>query len=233
VKSTILVFAWKHGTPDGRKSFGKEMKKAAVYYESKPLYENQVAPWVKSWVQQKKYKIEEQAAELLVESTGADLSNVVNELEKLIINKQPGATITLEDIEAGVGVSKEFNVFELNNALALKNKTKVYQIANYFVANPKNGPLVMILGTLQGFFSKIYICHQNKNLPDKELAGLLRVNPFFVKDYKNAVKNYSEAKLEQIFYILEEYDLRSKGVNNTGAIKEGGLLKELVTRILN
>ena len=232
VRSTVLVFAWKHGAPDGRKSFGKEMKKVAVYFESKPLYENQVAPWIKNWLSARKYKIEEQANELLVESTGTDLSKVANELEKLIINKQPGATITLDDIEKGVGISKEFNVFELNNALGSKNKTKVFQIANYFIANPKNGPLVMLVATLQGFFNKVYLTHQYKNAMDKDLAGAIKVSPFFVKDYKVAAKNYSEQKLEQIFYLLEEYDLRSKGVNNY-ATKEGELLKELVARILN
>jgi len=157
VGSTILVFAWKHGTPDGRKAFGKEMKKSAVYFESKPLYQNQVAPWVKGWLTQKKYKIEDQAADLLVEYTGNELAKVANELEKLIINKQPGATITLDDIETGVGISKEYNVFELNNALANKDKTKTYQITNYFIANPKNGPFVLILGTLQGFFTKVFL----------------------------------------------------------------------------
>jgi DNA polymerase-3 subunit delta len=232
VKSTVLVFAWKHGTPDGRKSFGKEMKKVAVYFESKPLYSNQVAPWVKSWLTAKKYKIEDQAADLLVEYTGTELSKVANELEKLIINKQPGSTITLDDIESGVGVSKEYNVFELNNALGLKDKTKAFQIANYFVANPKNGPLVMVVATLQGFFNKVYLAHQFKNVLDKDLAGVLKVSPFFVKDYKAAAKNYSEKKLEQVFYILEEYDLRVKGVNNH-SVKEGELMKEMVFRILN
>ncbi|MFN8323051.1 MAG: DNA polymerase III subunit delta [Chitinophagales bacterium] len=232
VKSTVLVFAWKHGTPDGRKSFGKEMKKAATYFESKTLYENQVAPWVKNWLSNRKYKIEDQAVDLLVESTGTDLSKVANELEKLIINKPAGATLNLDDIETGVGVSKEFNVFELSNALGSRNMTKAYQIANYFVANPKNGPIVLVLGTLYTFFSKVYLTHLNKNLMEKDLAGILKVNPYFVKDYKAAVKNYSEQKLENIFYILEEYDLRAKGVNNH-SIKEGELLKELVTKILN
>lgn len=232
VKSTILVFAWKHGTPDGRKSFSKEIKKAGVYFESKTLYENQVAPWVKNWLTARKYKIEEQAVELLVEFTGTDLSKVANELEKLIINKQAGATITLDDIETGVGISKDFNVFELNNALGSKNKTKAFQIVNYFVANPKNGPFVLVLGTLQGFFSKVYLAQQNKNAQDKDLASVLKVNPFFVKDYKTALRNYSEQKLEQIFYLLEEYDLRSKGVTSTNNIKEGELLKELVAKVL-
>ena len=232
IKSTLLVFAWKHGTPDGRKSFGKEMKKSAVYFESKPLYQNQVAPWVKNWLSQKKYKIEEQAAELLVEYTGNELAKVANELEKLIINKQAGATITLDDIETGVGISKEYNTFELNNALGTKNKTKTYQIVNYFVANPKNGPLVLILGTLQGYFSKIFLFHLNKNLPDKDIASVIKVSPFFLKDYRTAAANYSPQKLEQVFKILEEFDLRSKGVNNR-SLKEGELLKEMVARILN
>ena len=104
----MLVFAWKHGTPDGRKSFGKELKKTAVFFESKPLYENQVASWIKAWLHEKKYKIEETAANLLVEFTGNDLAKVANELEKLIINKAPASTITLVDIENGVGLSKEF-----------------------------------------------------------------------------------------------------------------------------
>ncbi|HLP18976.1 MAG TPA: DNA polymerase III subunit delta, partial [Chitinophagales bacterium] len=167
VKSTILVFVWKHGTPDGRKSFGKEMKKVAVYFESKPLYESGIAPWAKSWLSAKKYKIEEQAADLLVEYTGTDLSKVANELEKLIINKPAGSTITLDDIETGVGISKEFNPFELNNALGNKDKTKVYKIVNYFVSNPKNGPLVMLVATLQGYFNKLYLAHQYKNMLDK------------------------------------------------------------------
>jgi len=232
VGSTILVFAWKHGTPDGRKLFGKEMKKSAVYFESKPLYANQVGPWVKSWLSQRKFKIEENATELLVEYLGNDLTVVANELEKLIISKQPGGTITLDDIENGVGISKDYNVFELNNALANKDRTKTYQIANYFIANPKNGPLVLILGTLQGFFTKVFLYHLNRNLPEKDLAGVLKVSPFFIKDYRSAATNYNPQKLEQIFNTLEEFDLRSKGVNNR-SLKEGELLKEMVTRILN
>ena len=232
VGSTILVFAWKHGTPDGRKSFGKEMKKAAVYFESKPLYENQVAPWIKNWLTSRKYKIDENAASLLVEYLGNDLSVIGNELEKLTINKAPGSTINLDDIENGVGISKEYNVFEFSNALANKNKTKTYQIANYFIANPKNGPLVLILGTLQTFFSKVFLYQLNKNLPEKDIAAAIKVNPYFVKDYRSAALNYPPQKVEQIFNLLEEFDLRVKGVNNR-SLKEGELLQEMVARIFN
>lgn len=232
VPSTVLVLAWKHGKPDGRKAFVKELQKKGVYFESKSLYDNQVSPWVRNWLHQRKFKIEEQAAELLVEFTGTDLSKVVNELQKLILNKAPGSVITADDIEKGVGLSKEFNVFELSNALGHKNKTKSYRIANYFSANPKNGPFVMILGTLQGFFAKVYIASQMKQSDDKELASKLKVNPFFVKDYRNAARNYPEKKLREIFHTLEEYDLRFKGVNATNNITEGELVKELVYRIL-
>ena len=232
VKSTIVVFSWKHGKPDGRKSFGIEMKKAAVFFESLPLTTYQVVPWIKNWLSQKKYKIDGQAAELLVEYTGNELSKVANELEKLIINKQPGATITLDDIEAGVGISKEYNPFELNNALANRDKTKAYKIVNYFIANPKSGPFIMILGTLFGYFTKVYLYHLNKGLPDKDIAGAIKVSPFFIKDYKSAAQQYPLQKLEQIFNILEEFDLRVKGINNR-SLKEGELLKEMVTRILN
>jgi len=232
VKSTVLVFAWKHGKPDGRKAFGKEMIKVASYFESKPLYENAVAPWVKKWLNERKFRIEEEAAEFLVEYTGTELSNVANELEKLIINKIAGSTITLDEVATGVGLTKEFTPFELNNALGAKNLTKVYQIVNYFVANPKNGPLVMLVATMQTYFNKLYLAYQFRNMMDKDLAAAIKVSPFFVKDYKAAARNYSGQKIEQIFYLLEEYDLRAKGVNNQG-VKEGELLKELVFKILN
>ncbi len=231
VKSTVLVFAWKHGKPDGRKSFGKEIAKSAVYFESKPLFENQVAPWIKGWLSMRKYNIEEDAAELLVEFTGSDLSKVTNELEKLILNKQKGSAINVEDIEKGVGVSKEFSVFELSNALGAKNKTKAFQIVNYFGSNPKSGPLVLVLGTMYGYFMKLYLAQQHKSASDKDLASVLKINPFFLKDYKPAIRNFNEKQLEQIFYLLEEYDLRSKGVNNHN-VKENELLREMVARIL-
>lgn len=231
VKSTVLVFCWKHGLPDGRKTFGKEVKKA-VYFESKPLYENQVGPWIKNWLTERKYKIEESAVELVVEYAGNELSTVANELEKLILNKKPGEVITRDDIERLVGISKEYNPFELNNTIGIKDRAKAYKIVNYFISNPKSGPLVLVLGTLQTFFTKVYQFHFNRNLPDNQIASALKVSPFFVKDYRTAAQNYSTKKLEHIFYTLEEYDLRSKGVNNIG-VEEGELMKEMVYKIMS
>ncbi len=231
VRSTVLVFAWKHGKPDGRKSIGKELLKSAVYLETKKMYENQVGAWAKSWLTERKFKIEEQATDLLVESCGTDLSKIANELEKLIINKESKTTISVADIEKQVGVSREYSVFELSNMLIQKNKTKAYKIVNYFVANPKNGPMPLVIGNIYSGFSKLLICHTNKSASANELAGKLGVNPFFVKDYLSNANKYPMAKLERVFYLLEEYDLRSKGVNNIG-LSDGQLLKELSFKIL-
>jgi DNA polymerase-3 subunit delta len=231
VKSTILVMAYKHGLPDKRKSFGKEIQKQSVYFESAPLRDYQMPPWIKKFIKEQGYKIDEEAVELLAEYTGTHLSTVSNEIGKLIINKPKGSQITTTDIENGVGMSKEYNSFELSNALAYKDAAKAHKIVNYFVANPKNGPIPLVLGTLQGFFSKVWVCYNNRQKSDNELAGLLRVNPYFVKDYKAACAKYSTQKMEYIFYVLEEYDLRSKGINNN-SIKEGELLKEMIVKIL-
>ncbi|MCW5908322.1 MAG: DNA polymerase III subunit delta [Chitinophagales bacterium] len=232
VKTTVLVFAWKHGTPDGRKLFGKEVKKSAVYFESKPLYENQLAPWINAWLKERKHKIEESAAALLIEYVGSDLPKLSNELEKLILNKSAGTAITEDDIERLVGISKEFNVFELNTAVGTLNRAKAYRIVNYFIANPKNGPIELVLGTLQSFFTKLFVYHYNRNLPDKDLASVMKVSPYFVKDYHTAAKNFPLKKVEQAFYIIEEYDLRAKGVNNSG-VERTELLRELVFKLMN
>lgn len=231
VKSTVLAIAYKHGLPDKRKAFGKEIQKQSVYFESTPLRDYQMPAWIKKYIKEKGYKIDDVAVDLLAEYTGTDLSTVSNEISKLIINKPKGSSINTTDIESGVGVSKEYNSFELSNALANKNVTKAHKIINYFCANPKNGPIPLVLGTLQGFFAKVWVCYHNKQKSDYDLAALLKVNPYFVKDYKAACAKYSVQKMEYIFYVLEEYDLRSKGIGNN-SIKEGELLKEVIIKIL-
>jgi DNA polymerase-3 subunit delta len=230
--STVLLFAFKHGTPDKRKSLWKELAKSTGFFESKPLYENQIGAFVKRSIAEKKFKIEDAAVELLVESTGTELSKVINEISKLIISKQVGATITVQDIEREVGISREFSAFELNNAFGKKDVTKIYRIA-HIMSDSKSNPFVVTVATLFTFFSKIYLAHANAQSDDKTLAALLKVSPFFVKDYREAVKNYSLPQTKHILHLLAEYDLRGKGVNGTGNITEGELLKELVYRILH
>jgi DNA polymerase-3 subunit delta len=230
--STVLVFAFKHGNPDKRKNFYKELIAKSVSFESKKLYENQVGSWVKKYVGQHGFGITEDAVELLVEFTGNDLSTVSNELSKIFISKPPKSTLSYQDIEQSVGMLKEFSVFELNNALGSKQVAKAFRIANYFKSNPKSAPLVMMLGTLHGFFVKVFICSNNRALQDADLARILKVSPFFVKDYRTASQHYSPQKLAQIFQTLAEFDLRSKGVDSTNNMGEGEMIRELIYRII-
>lgn len=232
IKSTILVFAFKHGSPDKRKSLWKELAKSPGFFESSKLYENQVAAFVKKNFDERKLRIEEEAAALLVESTGNELSKVINEIGKLAIGKTAGDTILVSDVEREVGISREFTAFELNNALAVKDVAKAYRIAQV-MSNSKNNPLVVTLATLYNFFSKVLLAQANAQLDDKSLSSLLKVNSYFVKDYVVASKKYSVEQTKHILHLLAEYDLRSKGVNGTGNTTEGELLKELVYRILN
>lgn len=231
--STILAMAYKHGKPDARKSVYKEWLAKSVSFESKKLYENQVSSWIKKQVAELGFRINEDAAELLVEFTGNDLATISNELSKLVINRDKKDAISANDIEKSVGMMKEFSVFELSNAIAYKQTAKAYRIANYFAANPKSAPMVMLLGTLFGFFQKVLIASSHRGIQDRELASVLKVNPFFLKDYKAAITHYSPQKLEQIFYLLEEFDLKAKGVNSTNNTDEGELVRELVYKIMN
>ncbi len=232
IKSTILAFAYKHGSPDKRKKINKVLIDNAVSFESKPLYDNQVIDWVRNYVMSKGFQINDDALFLFIEFTGSDLSVVTNEIDKLILTQDKTQAITLKKVEDSVGLLKDFSVFELNNAIGAKNKTKAYRIVNYFKHNPKNGPLILVLGTLHSFFSKLFIAATNKTASDGELASLLKVNPFFIKDYKTAMRHFSPQKIEEVFYILAEYDQRNKGINNFQT-SESELMREMVFRILN
>lgn len=231
ITSTVLVFAFKNTSPDKRKSVWKELAKGNGFFESKALYENQVAPFIRKFTTDRKLNIEEPAVELLVESTGTSLSKVINELSKVVLNKTAGGTITVKDIETEVGISKEFSVFELSNALAKKDAERAFKIA-YFLAKSKNNPFVVTVASLYSFFAKIYLAHAQPNADDRTLASLLKVNPYFVKDYKEAVRNYPFEQVVTILKLLNEYDLRSKGVGGTANTTEGELLRELVYRII-
>lgn len=232
VKSTVLVFAHKYGMPDKRKKFAKELQKSAVFFESKKLYENQISDWARERINERKLNIKEDALRLLTEFVGNDLTTLNNQIEKIAIGKADGHAITALDIENNVGISKEYSVFELQNALGYKDKSKAYKIVNYFCSNPKNAPFVLVLSNLYAYFSKIYMTVVNKDLPDRELAVLLKVNPYFIRDYKQPALHYSKEKVEAILIDLAEYDKRSKGINNHNTA-DGELLKELIYKIIN
>jgi DNA polymerase-3 subunit delta len=230
--STLLVINYKYKKIDKRKSFFKQIDKKGVLFESKKLYDNQIAGWINSYVRERGYDITPKASAMLTEFLGADLSKVVNEISKLILNIPDKATINDELVERNIGISKDFNIFELQNAIGTRNILKANQIANYFAANPKENPLVKTITILFGYFSKLMIYHQLKDKSRNNAASALSINPFFVKDYQVASRNYNFQKLTKIISYLKEYDLKSKGVNNISTT-DGELLKELLFKILH
>lgn len=230
--STILVFCFKYKTIDKRSAVAKALQKHAVFLESKKLYDNQVPEWINNYVKEKKYTISPKASFLIAEFLGADLGKIANEINKLLISLPAGKEITPELVQDNIGISKDFNVFELQDALAKKDILKANRIINHFAANEKENPAPLVLASLYGYFSKILKYHFLADKSKFAAAGALGVNPFFVEGYARAAANYNSAKLKQVFSYLKECDLKSKGVNNSSATY-GELLKEMVFKILH
>ncbi len=229
--STILVFCHKYGKFDKRKKTYKAIEKNGLVFESATLYDNKVPGWIEGFISDKGYRISQPATMMLSEYLGNDLSKIANELEKLMLNISAGQEITLELVQNNIGISKEYNVFELQTALGKKDVFKVNQIVNYFEANPKANPIVLVLGNLNNYFSKVLVFHYVKDRSQQNLARELGVNPFFVKDYEQAARSYDYGKTMRIISYLREYDLKSKGVESTA--EDGALMKELMFKILH
>ena len=230
--STVLVFCYKYKTLDKRKKMTKLLDKVGVVYESKKLYENQVGDWIKRILSGKGYEIEPKANAMLVEFLGTDLGKINNELEKLQIILPKGTTFTPKDIEENIGFSKDFNVFELRKAIGERNQLKAYKIAQYFSDNAKDHPIVMTTGLIFSFFVQILQYHGLKDKNPKNVAAVLKVNPFFLKDYDVALKNYPMKKVSQIVSALRDVDLKSKGVG-ANALPQSDLLREMLYKIFN
>jgi len=231
--TTVLVINYKYKKPDKRKKVFKKIAKIGVLFEGKPLYENQVPTWISNYVKEKGYSINPKASQMLVEYLGVKLSNIANELDKLFIILPDNAMITPEAIEDNIGISKDFNNFELRKAIGNKDIFKANQIINYFAHNQKSNPLVMTISLLNSFFTQLLQYHAISNKNDKRsVAMALRVNPFFVDDYMVAGRNYPMRKVAQIIGFLRETDLKSKGVGARD-LPQGDLLKELLFKILH
>lgn len=233
LKSTILCFCYKYGKPDGRRIWVQDLNKHAVVFESKKLYDNQIGQWIRNYLGEKKVRITEKAEMMLTEFLGTDLSKIANELDKLLITKAPNELqITPELIEKNIGISKDFNVFELQDALIKKDILKVNRIVRYFGENKKSNPIQMVLAQLFNFFSNLMMFHY---LPDKSpavVASELKVNPYFTKDYIQAAKSFNAWKTMQIISEIRTTDARSKGIDDTGT-ESAYLLKELTYKILH
>lgn len=233
LKSTLLVINFKYGTPDKRKALYKSLSHSALVFESPKLYENQVPEWISGYLKNKGYEIEPPASILMTEFTGNDLSKLSHELDKLILVLPNGSKkITAKDIELNIGISKEYNNFELTKALGKKQTLKVYQIVKYFSQNSKSNPMVVTISSMFGFFSKLLLYHFLKDKSKMAVAGSLGINSYFVAEYQEAAQNYQPNKLASIISNLREYDLKSKGIGNVSQ-SDGELLQELVFKILH
>lgn len=231
--STILVFCFRHAKFDKRKKTYKAIEKTGVVFESASLNDSKISAWIESFVREKGYKIQAQASALMAEYLGNDLSKVSNELEKLMLNVKAGQEINTDDIQNNIGISKDYNVFELQHAIARKDAFKANQIINYFADNPKNNPIFLVLGNLNSYFSKILRVHYATDRSPQGLAKELGIGPYFVKDYEQAARVYNKEKLFRIISYLRECDLKVKGVDASGNTEQGDIMKELLFKILH
>lgn len=229
--TTILVICYKGKKVDKRKKVGKLFSKY-THFTADRLRDYEITPWIEQYFRKKSRNIDPRAVQLIADYLGNDLSKVANEIDKMLINvKEDVAIIGITHIEQNIGISKEYNIFELQKAIGTKNFNKAIQITNYFASNTKQNPIIPLIANLYSYFSKVYSYNFNKSKPRKELALSLGVNEFFLDDYKVASGNYNTVAIEQIFGQLKYYDLRSKGVNDVGT-EDGQLMIEMVVKIL-
>ncbi|EEF77093.1 DNA polymerase III subunit delta [Phocaeicola coprophilus] len=234
MSSTILVMCYKHGTLDRRKKITAELEKAGVLFESKKLKDTQLPGFISSYLKRKQVEIEPKASEMMAEFVGTDLNRMAGELEKLIITLPAGQKrITAEQIERNIGISKDYNNFELRNALIEKDVFKANQIVKYFEDNPKNNPLQVTLAVLFNFFSNLMLAYYAPDKSDQGIASQLGLrSPWQAKDYMAGMRKYTGVKVMQIIGAIRTCDAKSKGIDNP-SIPDGELLRELVYFILH
>jgi len=229
--STLLLVVYKEKTFDKRKAFGKSLQKKVAVFTTKKLYDNELPQWVSSMVHQKGFEINPKALQILIDHVGNDLQRMENEVVKVSLNLKGRIKISEDDIEDFVGVSKEFNVFELQKAIISRDMAKSLRIINYFGSNPKAGPIQLVLPTLYSFFSKLHIAHSSSVKDERSIASLLGINAFFVKDYILAMQRYNPLEIEKILLILHHYNLKSVGIDRPN-VDDAGLMNEMVAKII-
>ena len=230
--TTLLVFAHKHKILDGRKAISKLLDKYAMRVTTKKLYDNQLPAWIRNYVKEKNMTITEKATFMLQEFVGNKLERLANEIEKIAINLKKEAQIDDEAIQKYVGISKEYNVFELQRALFRRDIVKAHQIIQYFEANPKNNPVIPIIVLLFTSFSKLLIIHHTKNTSQQHLTEVLQVPPYFFNEYLLAAQHYPLQKVIENIEYLHQADLQSKGIDYP-FMAEGQVLKEVVFKLMH
>jgi DNA polymerase-3 subunit delta len=231
LSSTVFVVSYKEKKVDGRSKLARLLKEKGEMLSTKKMYDSQLPEWTSELVQSKGYTISQKALMLLVEHIGNDLNRIESEINKILVNLGNRKNISEDDIEEFVGVSKEYNVFELQDALVKKDLAKAVRITQYFEANPKAAPIQLILSSLYNFFSKAYMVFGELGADEKTIAASIGVNPYFMKDYMSAVRNYNYEGIEAALLLLHEYNLKSIGVNSVGQ-EDASLLKELVVKMI-
>jgi len=233
LSSTILVLNYKYKNLDARTKLVKEIKKNGVIFTSKKVYENRIPAWIENYLRQHNFTITPQASQILTSYLGANLSKVANELDKLIIAVKDTSQISPKQIEENIGLSKDFNAFELQKALGEKNVIKANQIINYFGENQTLNPIQKTISNLYFYFSKLFMYYFLDDKSDRNVAAALAVHPFFAKEYILAAKKYSPTKLYEIIGILREYDMKSKGWKVSTMVDKADLQKEMIYKILH
>ena len=232
LQSTILVLCYKYKKLDGRTAFYKLLKNKAVFFESPKIYDNEIPAWIESQCRKMNYKISPKASVMIAQHLGSDLQKIVNELDKLSIVVPKGSIINEDHIEKHVGVSKEYNVFELQTAIGNKDIQKAYQIMMYFADNEKAMSMPGLIINLYQYFTKLMKYHFIADKSKQGMANALGINPFFIRDYSIGAANYLPKKISSVFLVLQEYDMKSKGVANVNT-SAGELMKEMVYKILH
>ena len=229
--STVFVVSYKDKKVDGRSKLAKLLKDKGELLSTKKIYENQLPEWVTELLHSRGLTITQKALSILIDHIGNDLTRIKNEIEKIRINLGTRKSIHEDDVENFVGISKEYNAFELQDALGRKDLTKAFRIIQYFESNPKAGPVQLVLPALYSFFSKVYMIFGLMGRDDNAIAAAIGVRPFYVKDYLVAAKNYGFPGTENVLLLLHQYNLKSVGVNSP-AMDDGELMKELIVKII-
>jgi len=230
--STVLVICYKYKSLDKRKKLGKIIAQKGVLFESKKLYENQVGEWISLNLKDRGYEIEPKAVHMLVEFLGTNLAKIDNELEKLSLILESGTKITAAHIEDNIGISKDYNNFELRKAVGEKQYVKANQIINYFAENPKTNPLIMTISLLNSFFTQLLMYHGLKDKGRINAAKMLKISPYFVSDYQRAAANYPMRKVAQVISYLRDADVKNKGVG-ASSMTQADILKQLLFKIMH
>ena len=232
LNSTIFIVGHKEKKVDGRSKLAKQLKQHAVLISTKKLYDNELPEWTDHMIKQKGLDIQTKALHMLVDHIGNDLQRLENEIDKITVNLQNRKQITEDDIENFVGVSKEFNIFELQAALGRRDMSASMKIINFFEANPKAAPIQLVLPTLYAYFSKLFIAASSSSRDEHSIAALLGLKGFFAKQYIQALQFYSFNEIEKALILLHHYNLKSVGISKTSETNDSDLMKELVAKII-